>query len=167
MEVMHSIYMLVMSGTPNPPWARLVCMASETLSFPYADPRRPRVRCIHREISPRTLSRNDHTGMPPWVGNSKRRIKVPSTTSHICANDGLREEHLSKKERTVPSNLRICTAHRPRGSSGGPVKENHTPRYRTASVGDTVVMVCSLSTPSASRATNVMGWTAPAAGEAA
>jgi hypothetical protein len=46
----------------------------------------------------------------------------------------------------------------PFGSLGGPVKENHTPKYRTASVDGTVVIVCSHNIPSESRATNVMGW---------
>ena len=52
-DVIHSIYMLVTSGTPIPPWVRLACMTSETLSFPWDDPRNPKVRCIHWETSPR------------------------------------------------------------------------------------------------------------------
>ena len=94
-------------------------------------------------------------------------MRVPSMTSHICENEGRREEHLAKKERTVPSSLRICAAHRPSGSPSGPEKENHTPRYRTASVGGTVDIVCSRRTPSLSRATKVIGWTTRTAGEAA
>ena len=84
-------------------------------------------------------------------------MRVPSITSHICEKEGRREEHLAKKERTVISNLRICVAHRPSGSPSGPVKENHTPRYRTASAGGTVDMVCSRRTPSLSSATKVIG----------
>ena len=84
-------------------------------------------------------------------------MSPPSITSHICTKEGRREEHLPKKERTVASSFCICTAHRPLGSDAGPVNENHTPRYRTASVGGTVVIVCSRNTPSASRATNVIG----------
>ena len=55
-DVIHSIYMLVTSGTPNPPWARLACITSETLPFLWDDPRKPRVRCIHWETIPRTRS---------------------------------------------------------------------------------------------------------------
>ena len=68
-------------------------------------------------------------------------MRVPSMTSHICAKEGRREEHLPKKERTVAPSFCICTAHRPSGSDVGPVKENHTPKYRTASVGGTVVIL--------------------------
>ena len=82
---------------------------------------------------------------------------MPSMTSHICEKEGRSEEHLAKKDRTVISSLRICAAHRPSGSPSGPVKENHTPRYRTASDGGTVDIVCSLRTPSLSSATKVIG----------
>ena len=87
--------------------------------------------------------------MPPWVGNRLRRIRVPSITSHICAKEGLREEHLAKQERTVASSFCISVAQRPSGSPSAPEKENHTPRYLylTASVGGTVVIVCSRKTP--------------------
>ena len=92
---------------------------------------------------------------------------MPSITSHICEKEGLKEEHLAEKERTVVSSLRICAAHRPSGSPSGPVKENHTPRYLTASVGGTVGIVCSPRTPSLSSATSVIGWTTRTAGEVA
>ena len=74
---------------------------------------------------------------------------MPSITSHICAKEGLREEHLAKKERTVASSFCICGAQRPSGSPSAPEKENHTPRYLylTTSVGGTVVIVCSRKTP--------------------
>ena len=78
--VIHSIYMLVTSGTPIPPWVRLVCMAtSETLPFPSEDPCRPRLRCIHWEMSPRTRPSSGQSGMPPWIGNNRRRMRVPSS----------------------------------------------------------------------------------------
>ena len=146
-----------MPGTPILPHECFVCITTATLSLPCVDPRRPNVRCNHWEVSPRTRLSRGHTGMPPCVGNKRRRIRVPSITSHICVKEGCREEHLAKKERTVVSSLRICAAHRPSGSPSGPVKENHTPRYLTASVGGAVVVVCSLRTPSLSSATKVSG----------
>ena len=112
---------------------------------------------VIRDVAPRTRSSRGHTRMPPWVGNRRRRMRVPSITSHICENEGRREEHLAKKERTAISNLRICAAHRPSGSPSGPAKENHAPRYRTASAGGTVDIVCSRRTPSLSSATKVIG----------
>ena len=61
-DVMHSMHILTTSGTPIPPCVRLVCMTSEALSFPCEDPRRPRVRCIHWEMSPRNRSNRGQTG---------------------------------------------------------------------------------------------------------
>ena len=74
---------------------------------------------------------------------------MPSITSHICAKEGLKEEHLAKKERTVASSFCICVVQRPSGSPSAPEKENHTPRYLylAASVGGTVVIVCSRKIP--------------------
>ena len=60
----------------------------------------------------------------------------------LCKGRPYREEHLPKKERTVAS--RFLHLHCPPSAPGSdvdPVKENHTPKYRTASVGGTVVML--------------------------
>ena len=63
-EAMHSMYTLTMSGIPSPPQARGVCITSATLSLPVADPRKPRVRCIHCDVRPLTRSSRCQTGTP-------------------------------------------------------------------------------------------------------
>ena len=56
-DAMHSMYMLMMmSGIPSPPHVRGVCMTPATLSLSVADPRKPRVRCIHCDVRPLTRS---------------------------------------------------------------------------------------------------------------
>ena len=106
-DAMHSIYMLIISGIPSPPHARGVCITSATLSLPVADPRKPRVRCIHCDVRPRTRSSRCQTGTPLWMGKSNLRMRVLSRTSHICANEGCSEEHFSKNEVMIPASFLI------------------------------------------------------------
>ena len=101
-DAMHSMYMLMMSGIPSPPHVRGVCMISATLSLPVADPRKPRVRCIHCDVRPLTRSNRCQTGTPLWVGKSSLRMRVLSRTSLICVNEGCNEEDFSKNEVVMP-----------------------------------------------------------------
>ena len=96
-DAMHSMYMLVMPGIPSPPHVLFVCITPATLSLPVADPRKPRVRCIHCDVRPLTRSNRCQIGMPLWMGKSSLRMRVFSRTSLICANEGCSKEHFSKE----------------------------------------------------------------------
>ena len=106
-DAMHSMYMFMISGIPSPPHVRDVCITSATLSLPVADPRKPRVRCIHCDVRPLTRSSSCQTGTPLWMGKSSLRMRVLSRTSLICANEGCNEEHFSKNEVMTPVSFLI------------------------------------------------------------
>ena len=92
-------------------------------------------------------------------------MSVLPTTSHICAKEGRKDEHVLKKLARIATSLDIWHAHLPFASPTGPEKVNHTPRYRTASVGSTKVIGWVRKTPSLSKATKVSGAGESIAGE--